>query len=348
MELDVLKGMSRCIQKHRPVLYLEGDRADKHFAVISYLEDVHRYTVFLRIDLIFSPDNFNKNANNDFGETISMNYLAIPNDKLEHFKSVFGEELGHKLDRHHYLLTGKELLRLNKMSPATVEEYEFRAFSENGEDGVLQYALWFFGVSNAKFVDIGIVEDVRNSKFLETNFNWDGWMIHSSTELPIRDPDLVSIYSRDEGYWTTCTLLCGFRCNETHYLCNYTNEEKFLDLSRRKYVPRIIAFKPNNIMGASKPYISRDESSGVCGGANIRAFSKLASTAGYSTFYCERNGETCFMVKDAVINRQYFPLSQEANLKQMWKVETIYRPHRKFGFEGWTPFESNSDCENIY
>ena len=76
MELEVIKGASKTIDKYRPVLYLEADRKDQRAALIRALFDLD-YDLWWHIPPLFSPDNM-------FGDTedifniISSNLVGLP------------------------------------------------------------------------------------------------------------------------------------------------------------------------------------------------------------------------------------------------------------------------------
>lgn len=79
MEADVLAGAVDTIRRHRPVLYLENDRADKSPALIRQVLDMG-YRLWWHVTPLFNPDNFSKNMNNIFGGTVSINMLCQPVD----------------------------------------------------------------------------------------------------------------------------------------------------------------------------------------------------------------------------------------------------------------------------
>ncbi len=71
-------------------------------------------------------------------------------------------------------------------APLDLEGVECRAFSQNGEDGILLHLFGLIGVTNRRFAEIG-VEDGRqcNTANLALNFGWSGVMID-------RDPEGVA------------------------------------------------------------------------------------------------------------------------------------------------------------
>ena len=76
MELQVLKGASGLIEKHRPVLYVENDRAEKSDALLAYIESIG-YRMYFHRPMLFNPKNFFGNPNNIFGNVVSQNLLCF-------------------------------------------------------------------------------------------------------------------------------------------------------------------------------------------------------------------------------------------------------------------------------
>ena len=76
MELQVLKGATNLIRQHQPILYVECDRTEKNEALVGHLKQLG-YSLFLHAPPLFNPDNFYKNANNVFGNIVSMNLLCV-------------------------------------------------------------------------------------------------------------------------------------------------------------------------------------------------------------------------------------------------------------------------------
>jgi len=76
MELRVLKGAQRSIERFRPYIYLENDNRDKSPALISWLFDAG-YRLWWHTPALFSPGNFFANPENIFGGVHSINMLGV-------------------------------------------------------------------------------------------------------------------------------------------------------------------------------------------------------------------------------------------------------------------------------
>jgi len=85
------------------------------------------------------------------------------------------------------ILQGLNLALLNRQREpdAPLSAFEFRVFSQFGEDGILQHLIHEAGIvdSEKSFVEFG-VQDYResNTRFLLQGLHWQGLIIDGSTE----------------------------------------------------------------------------------------------------------------------------------------------------------------------
>jgi FkbM family methyltransferase len=77
MEPEVLKGGRGYITEHKPVLYLEADRAERKAELMGLLDELE-YTAYAHNPLLYNADNFRRDSGNVFGEIRSINLLALP------------------------------------------------------------------------------------------------------------------------------------------------------------------------------------------------------------------------------------------------------------------------------
>jgi FkbM family methyltransferase len=76
MELEVLKGGAKTIQKHRPLLYVAGGRGDQMPSLVEYLRSLE-YTLYLHRTPLFDPQNFYQYTNNEFGDAVSTRIFGV-------------------------------------------------------------------------------------------------------------------------------------------------------------------------------------------------------------------------------------------------------------------------------
>ena len=80
MEAEVLEGARETIARHRPVLYLEADRDAKTPALIALVHELG-YGTWWDIPPLFNPNNYAGNPHNEFGATVSINVLCLPDGR---------------------------------------------------------------------------------------------------------------------------------------------------------------------------------------------------------------------------------------------------------------------------
>ena len=77
MEIEVLRGARETLIRHRPLLYVENDRAEKSTALIALLFELD-YRLFWHLPPLFHANNFAGHAENIFPGTVSVNMIGIP------------------------------------------------------------------------------------------------------------------------------------------------------------------------------------------------------------------------------------------------------------------------------
>jgi FkbM family methyltransferase len=76
MEVGVLKGARATIDRCRPVLYVENDRAEKADELTRFIDELG-YRMYWHRPLLFNPQNFYGNSINVFGRVASYNIFCV-------------------------------------------------------------------------------------------------------------------------------------------------------------------------------------------------------------------------------------------------------------------------------
>jgi hypothetical protein len=82
MELEILQGAVRTIDRCRPILYVEDDREEKSAALRAWLIS-HGYRLYRHTPPLYNPENWRGSQVNVFGRTVSINLLCIPDTRYE-------------------------------------------------------------------------------------------------------------------------------------------------------------------------------------------------------------------------------------------------------------------------
>jgi FkbM family methyltransferase len=81
MELDVLKGAGRTIERHRPIVYFEQQMEHSFQEILGFFEDIS-YKLFWHMAQPFNQNNFRGCRENIFGGTREPNILARPKERI--------------------------------------------------------------------------------------------------------------------------------------------------------------------------------------------------------------------------------------------------------------------------
>jgi FkbM family methyltransferase len=90
MEQPVLLGAQQTLNRCRPILYVENDRADRSDDLIRCLDSLE-YNLYWHLPALFNPLNFAGNSTNVFGQIISKNMIGVHRSvpqKLDGFQPV--------------------------------------------------------------------------------------------------------------------------------------------------------------------------------------------------------------------------------------------------------------------
>ena len=202
-------------------------------------------------------------------------------------------------------------------------DVEFRAFSQNGEDGILLFIFSLIGSGNKRCVEICAGDGIQcNSANLILNHGWTGLLVDGNLENVLRGrefyanhPDTFSFPPVFAHTWVDRETV-----NEMVEANGYSGEVELLslDLDGVDYWiwdaievirPKVVVAETQCIWGAEDsvtvPY-RRDFSSplvqgfGIYSGASLPAFVRLGKRKGYRLVGTQALGFNAFFVRDDV------------------------------------------------
>ena len=94
-------------------------------------------------------------------------------------KTIINNQISKQDTETSLILQGKILSELNRnKSSKNIQDYEFKVFSQNGEDGIIQFLIQNTEIKNKIFVEFGVeTYKEANTKFLLLNNGWSGLII---------------------------------------------------------------------------------------------------------------------------------------------------------------------------
>lgn len=218
---------------------------------------------------------------------------------------------------NHLIFAGTVCDRLSSL-----QFYEEKLYSQNGEDGVLVTLLDIIKVKYSSYVEFGVEDGIEcNTRILREHFGFHGLMMdggHENTAINlhqelitvsnvlnlfqkyhvVRDFDVLSIDVDMFDFWIMAKLL-----GEGHYrpriIIVETNPTLCLNIgkigpNRMKDYSQINSLPLTVIHPNMTDQIAWDLSRYA--GANPLSFQLLGKEFGYETIHCERCGVNCFLV----------------------------------------------------
>lgn len=85
------------------------------------------------------------------------------------------------------IASGKQLSNYNKTNQLdNINDYEFRVFSQFGEDGIIQHLINKLDIEEKKFLEFGVESyEEANTRFLLENDDWEGLIIEGKKKMLI-------------------------------------------------------------------------------------------------------------------------------------------------------------------
>ena len=200
-------------------------------------------------------------------------------------------------------------------------DYEFKVFSQWGEDGIIQHLVNNLEIANRTFIEFG-VEDFHeaNSRFLMMKDHWSGFVIDGSTQnmQRLRSSDFLWQYP----------LACKASFITRENVASLLDESGFerelgllsVDIDGVDYHvlealglwrPAILIVEYNDVFGFGRPVSvpydphfvrARKHFSNQYWGANLPAFCHLARQRDYALVGINKVGSNAFFVRRELLN----------------------------------------------
>ena len=210
---------------------------------------------------------------------------------------------------------------LQRQNPSTnIQDFEFKVFSQFGEDGIIQYLVNNVEIINKTFIEFGVGDFYEsNCRYLLQNNNWSGFIIDSSAEniQKIKDSSFFWKYELE----CVAQFITKENINQILSQSNFNKDlgilsididgnDYFILQSITTFNPRIIICEFNSIFGMRPitcPYkdnFNRTEAhfSNLYFGASLTALNYLATQKNYSLVGVNSNGINAFFIRNDLLN----------------------------------------------
>ncbi len=222
------------------------------------------------------------------------------------------------------ILQGTILAKLNQKSDSSrLSDYEFKVFSQFGEDGIIQFLTQSIAIPHKTFIEFGVGDFMEsNCRFLLMKDNWKGFVLDSSTEN-------INGLIRSNIYWkyhlgSRIAHVTRDNINELLDLSGFDRDLGILSVdidgvdyyvveAVSSYKPRILILEYNAVFGGSRkisvpysPDFNRTEAhhSNLYAGASLSAMNFLAEKLGYALVGSNLIGNNAFFVREDLLNER--------------------------------------------
>lgn len=201
-------------------------------------------------------------------------------------------------------------------SISALNDVEFKAFSQWGEDGIIQYLIHKVPIADTSFVEFGVENYTEaNTRFLLINNQWRGLVLDGTEHN-------IDYIQKDDIYWrhdltAECQFITRDNINDVLTASGFLDDIGLLsiDIDGNDYWvwdainvirPRIVVCEYNSVFGPEHAVtIPYDENfnwseahySHLYFGASIAALCGLAEQKGYDFIGCNSAGINAFFVR---------------------------------------------------
>jgi hypothetical protein len=242
--------------------------------------------------------------------------MEIVKRSLKKMKSFLMAETENIAYQNRFLL-GQMMVNLNKgKSFNSIQDAEFKVFSQWGDDGIIQYLINNIDIQNKYFIEFGVENYVEsNTRFLLMNNNWSGLVMDGD----IKNIDYIK---KDEIYWkydlkAKCEFITAENINQILSQEGISGNIGLLhiDIDGNDYWiwkaienldPDIVIIEYNSVFGIEKAitipykpnfYRVTAHSSTLYAGASLLALCDLAKEKGLHFIGCNSAGNNAYFIK---------------------------------------------------
>jgi len=214
------------------------------------------------------------------------------------------------------------LRQLDDSNPLT---WEFSGFSQNNEDGIIDYLCSKLLTRNRYFVEIGSADGLENNTaWLALAKKYSGLMVEGNSNLAKSIKKNVCAYNL--GVELSNIFITKENLSEFLSLCQHHNPDVFSididgndyhilsSLLERGFLPKIIVVEYNSAFGPSQaltiPYIplfnyAKAHPSGIYYGVSLQAYQRLLHKYHYQFVSVESNGVNAFFIHKNDFSKEF-------------------------------------------
>lgn len=245
--------------------------------------------------------------------------MRIPSRLFSHFRRLLKAL---RRDETILINQGRILARLNTdISSRSLIDYEFKVFSQFGEDGIIQFLTQNIDIESKTFIEFGIENfDEANCRFLMMKDLWRGFVIDGSAKNI--DSLKNSYYFWQYQLEATCGFVdrqsigpllekSGFGFSPGILSIDIDGVDFHIYRELNEWRPEILIVEYNGIFGSENcvtvPYSadfvrSKAHWSNLYWGASLPAYTQLANERGMALVGVTSTGQNAFFVRRELLN----------------------------------------------
>jgi hypothetical protein len=231
-------------------------------------------------------------------------------------KTIRHIETNDDIDSLKILLAKSLISTNNNLQSNNIHDFEFKVFSQWGDDGIIQYLIKKISVPQKTFIEFGVENySESNTRFLLLNNNWSGFIMDGSE-------DHIKYIKRQNYYWryditATCSFITAENIND---LLKQSSFEKdvgiyHIDIDGNDYWvwkattiinPIIVIVEYQSLFGCGRPITTiydqdflRTEAhySNLLYGSSLLSLCDLAEEKGYFFIGCNSSGNNAYFIR---------------------------------------------------
>jgi hypothetical protein len=201
---------------------------------------------------------------------------------------------------------------------ANLRNFEFKKFSQNGEDGIIEEIFKRIGTQSKYFVEFGVEDGTEcNTRYLLTEKGWSGlWMDGSKTNMEkAKTRHQTDPLQVDAAFITAENVVSLFEANKVPkdldlLSIDIDGNDYWVLKALSEYKPRLLIVEYNASFLPEQnwvmPYHPNHQFDGTrYFGASLRALTELAQSEGYRLVSCDSQGVNAFFVRSDLLNSQF-------------------------------------------
>ena len=215
--------------------------------------------------------------------------------------------------------------------------FEHRAFSQGGEDGIIEEILKRIGTNNNYVVEFGAGTGLQNCSAYLLNKGWSGLWIETDQTMFDRIRRVYSqlidngVLSVDREFVTAETIETIFEAQKVPdefdmLSIDIDGNDYWVWKAINRFRPRMVVIEYNAVFSPSTQWVQKYNPSHIwdgtsASGASLKSLEILGSTKGYRLVGCNFAGVNAFFVREDLIEDKFC---------EPFTAENHYEPARHF------------------